>query len=170
MRTKTTLTAFLAMIAIALGASLAISQDKKPETPPMDEQAMMEAWMKANAPTEHHKHMQQMVGNWECTMTSQMMPGAPETVSKGKWSSHMMYEGRYLHGTFEGDMGGMKFQGMSLMGYDNAKKMHYSGWIDSMGTGMSISWGTCSADGKKFEMKGEMVDALDGKTYKTREV
>jgi cytochrome c5 len=170
MRTSKILTALLALVLIVVGAQLAISQDKKPETPPMDEKAMMEAWAKANAPTEHHKHMEQMVGTWDCTIHSAMAPGAPETVSKGVWKSHMMFDGRYLHGTFEGEFSGMPFKGMSLMGYDNAKKMHYSLWIDSMSTSMAVSWGTCSDDGQKFEFKGEMTDAMDGKTYKTREV
>ena len=44
--------------------------------------------------------------------------------------------GRYVIGKFAGTMMGQPFEGMSTMGYDNAKKMFTSTWVDNMGTGI----------------------------------
>ena len=43
---------------------------------------------------------------------------------------------RYLMGNYEGTMMDKPFHGMSCSGYDNVKKVYFSGWIDDMSTGM----------------------------------
>jgi hypothetical protein len=35
----------------------------------------------------------------------------------------------------------MPFEGISTLGYDNAKKTFFSTWIDNMGTGMMVMEG-----------------------------
>jgi hypothetical protein len=47
----------------------------------------------------------------------------------------MILGGRYQQSMIKGNMMGMPFEGMGLLGYDNAQKLFYSTWVDNMGTG-----------------------------------
>jgi hypothetical protein len=126
--------------------------------------------MKANAPGEHHAHMKQMVGTFDVEMDMVMAPGAPPQKTKGVQKSQMMLDGRYLHGDYTGDMMGMPFHGMSLMGYDNQKKKYFSAWVDSMSTGLLVFEGTCDEAGKVFTFNGEYDDPMTGRHLKVRTV
>src|SRR6476646_4676177 len=101
-------------------------------------QAELEAFMKLSQPGEHHAHLKQMVGTFDVDMEIVAAPGAPPTKSKGSQKSHMLLDGRYLASEYTGDMMGMPFRGMSLMGYDNQKKKYFNAWIDSMSTGILV--------------------------------
>lgn len=129
-----------------------------------------EAFMKANAPGEHHAHLKQMAGTFDVEMDMVMAPGAPPQKTKGVQKSQMMLDGRYLHGDYTGDMMGMPFHGMSLMGYDNQKKRYFSAWVDSMSTGLIVFEGTCDEAGKVFTFTGDYDDAMTSRHLKVRTV
>src|SRR3954471_7411054 len=130
----------------------------------------LEAFMKASQPGEHHAHMKQMAGTFDVEMEMAMAPAAPPQTAKGVQKSQMMLDGRYLHGDYTGDMMGMPFHGMSLMGYDNQKKKYFEAWVDSMSTGLLVFDGTCDASGKVFTFTGEYDDARTGRHLKVRTV
>jgi hypothetical protein len=62
------------------------------------------------------------------------------------------------------------FQGIGYWGYDNVKQQYVSVWMDSMGTGISIEYGTCDDSHKVFTMHGEYDDPWTGQHKKTRSV
>ena len=74
-------------------------------------------------------------GEWNEEVTMWMAPGAPPTVSKATAKNEMIMGGRYQLSKSTGTMMGMPFEGMSTVGYDNAKKQFTSTWIDNFGTG-----------------------------------
>jgi hypothetical protein len=88
-------------------------------------------------------------------------PGEP-TVTTGTMDNEMEFGGRVLEGTYKGEMMGSKFNGLSLMGYDNRKKEYWSVWTDDMSTSAMMMTGTATADGKTITMKG-MMEGPDGK-------
>jgi hypothetical protein len=65
-------------------------------------------------------------------------------------------------------MMGMPFEGMGCMGYDNVAKKHVSAWIDSMGTGIMYSEGTCDGSCNTITFNGEMLCPIEhtNKPYK----
>ena len=127
-------------------------------------------FLKQNAPGEHHAHMKQLAGTWDCDVEMRMTPDAPWQKSKGKTRSETVLEGRYLRGEFSGDMMGMPFKGMSLMGYDNMKQKYFMTWVDSMSTGVMLFDGKCDQGGKVFTFTGEYDDAMTKKKSKVRQV
>lgn len=54
----------------------------------------------------------------------------------------MILGGRYQQSMHTGSFNGMPFEGISLVGYDNTKKVFMSSWADNMGTGSMYMEGT----------------------------
>jgi len=66
-------------------------------------------------------------------------------------------------------MMGMPFEGRSLVGYDNLRKVFQSTWVDNMGTGIMVMEGKYNESTKTINFKGTMVDAMTGKMENVRE-
>jgi hypothetical protein len=135
---------------------------------PMD--PMMKAWIDANSPTKDHEVLKKMAGQWECEIKSTMAPGAPTSESKGMMISRVEMEGRYLYGSYRGDMHGMKFTGLALWGFNNGSKKYECTWIDSVSTGQFRTEGTLDAAGKVLTLTGTYVDPMSGKSKNVRQV
>ncbi len=172
----------LVSLLIAALAAPAYAQDRrerqdKPAQPeakqekPAGEAGMQEmdpemaAWMEAGTPNEHHENLKKMAGNWNCDV--KWWEGETAMESKGRSKAEMILGGRYLSSEYEGDMMGMPFQGMGLMGYDNVKKKYFSGWIDNMSTGVYFEYGDYDQGSKTYTLTGEM-ESPTGKKLKTR--
>jgi hypothetical protein len=143
------------------------AEKKDPAAPSPD--AAFAEFLKLNAPGEHHAHMKQLAGDWDCDVEMRMTPEQPWQKSKGKTHSETLLDGRYLGAEFSGDMMGMPFKGMSLMGYDNMKKKYFTAWIDSMSTGIMLFEGKCDG-GKVFTFTGEYEDPMTKRKSKIRQV
>jgi hypothetical protein len=70
---------------------------------------------------------------------------------------------------YAGTMGGMPFEGLAVVGFDNAKGEHLSTWCDSMGTALLYARGKADAKGA-VTYTGKMSDPLTGGDYTMREV
>ena len=137
--------------------------------PPMDSAAMMKAWETYMTPGDMHKMMASWDGTWSGEVTMWMEPGAPPTKSTSVAQNKMIFGGRYQQATHKGNFNGMPFEGNSLLGYDNAKKVFVNNWIDNMGTGMMQLEGTWDEASKTINFKGECVDPMNGKNMGVRE-
>jgi len=140
--------------------------------PPMDSAAMMQAWMTYMTPGDVHKMLAKSNGTWDgvVTMWDPMDPSKPPTTSKSTTVNKMIFGGRYQQSTHTGNMMGMPFEGVSMFGYDNAKKMLVSSWIDNMGTGIMTMEGAWDSTANTANLKGKMVDPMTGKDVEVREV
>ncbi len=138
----------------------------------MDEkmQKEMEIWAKYGEPGPHHAHLKQFEGSWNGAVKIWMAPGAPPSESTGTSESKMILGGRYLMGTYKGQYMDKPFEGLSIMGYDNAKKEYASIWIDGGSSGFMYGSGKCEQDGKVFKTNGEMFDPVTLKNMKSRGV
>lgn len=130
----------------------------------------MKAMMAYSTPGEIHQMMAKSVGTWSGAITMWMKPGAPPMNMTGESKSEMIMGGRYLQATNSGNMMGMPFQGISVTGYDNAKKVFVNSWIDNMGTGMMFLEGTWDNATMSINFSGKMVDPTSGKDMPIREV
>ncbi|MEP6513232.1 MAG: DUF1579 domain-containing protein [Parafilimonas sp.] len=135
----------------------------------MDE-ASQKAWMAYMTPGNVHQMLAKSEGQWKEDVTMWMMPGQEPMHSTASATNKMIMGGRYQQSTHTGDMMGMPFEGMSVMGYDNAKKMFVSSWVDNMGTGMMNMEGTWDDATKSITMKGTTVEPMTGKDMNVREV
>lgn len=130
----------------------------------------MKAMMAYATPGEVHKMMAKSAGTWISNATMWMKPGAPPMNSTGEFKSEMILGGRYLQGRYTGNFGGMPFEGISVTGYDNFKKVFVNSWIDNAGTGMTYMTGTWDPATKSINYTGSVVDPASGKEMPIRQV
>lgn len=120
----------------------------------------MKAWQDFMTPGEMHKMMAADNGVWNTEMTMWMKPGTDPIKSTGTSTNSMILGGRYQQGMFKGDFMGMPMEGISTLGYDNAKKMFVSTWIDNMGSGVMYMEGTYDAKTKAIKFNGKQTDPM----------
>lgn len=150
--------------------------EKAKEQTGMGDEGMPASMAEYMEVTEHHKRLAQWVGEWDITSKFFMGPDMPPIENKMKAVTKSMMGGRYFVEKVTGQisMGDgappMEFEGMSVMGYDNHKKKHFSTWMDNMSTGMWMEWGTCSEDGKVITSSGENFNSMTGTMEKTTSI
>jgi len=147
------------------------SNDAKPadEWVAVDTATANKAWMEYMTPGESHNLMAKSNGEWVGEMTMWMSPDAPPMKSITTNTNKMIMGGRYQLSTHKGNFMGQPFEGMSTMGYDNAKKVFVSSWIDNMGTGIMTMEGPWDEATKTVSFKGRMVCPANGKECDVRE-
>lgn len=114
-------------------------------------------------PGPEHEALKQLVGTWEATVKM----GGME--SKGTMTYKMDLGGLWLVSDFQGEFGGMKFQGKGLETYDPVKKKYFAIWVDAWSTAPMITEGTRDKSGKVLTMTGE-GPGQDGKPAKYKTV
>ena len=124
--------------------------------------AAMDVYCKAAAPGPPHELLARMAGNWDTHTKSWMEPGKPPLESTGASEQKMLFEGRYLHQEFTGDMMGTPFTGIGLTGYDNQKKRYVSIWIDSMSTAIFYFEGTGETENRTITQGCRYEDPVKG--------
>lgn len=158
-----------AAIISALLAGPAPAADDKPAaagTPP-DMAEMLKKMEEISGPGPEHKVLSALAGVWDVEVKSWMGGSdGPSSTSKGICKGKLILGGRFLQEEFEGEMMGMKFNGMGITGYDKFNKKYVSTWMDSMGTGILISDGSADADGKVLTLNGKMDEPFSGEKAK----
>jgi Protein of unknown function (DUF1579) len=120
-------------------------------------------------PGDAHKMLASADGDWTYESTMWMAPGAPPEKTSGAATNRMVLGGRYQESKFSGTMMGMTFEGFSLTGYDNARKIFQSSWIDNLGTGLMQMEGKMDPATKTIQFNAKMTDPSTGKEVKVRE-
>jgi len=152
-----------AVFCLAAGTVAVRADDmKKAPEPSADEKAVMEAWQKYSTPSSGHKRFEYSVGTWKVAAKSWMAPGTPPDESTGKARFELLLSGRFLRQTFDGTMMGQPFHGIGFNGYDNAKKVYQSVWMDDMGTAMLSMEGHWDEGSDTFEETGSMNNFMTG--------
>ena len=130
----------------------------------------MKKMMDYMTPSEIHKEMAKWDGEWTEDIQMWMAPGAPAQTMQASCVNKMVMGGRYQESKHTGNFMGMPFEGVSTIGYDNARKVLVSSWVDNMGTGMIYLEGTWNEATKSAEFKGKSTDPATGKMVDTRQV
>jgi hypothetical protein len=114
-------------------------------------------------PGPEHAQLKKLEGTWDATMK------AMGQESKGTMTYKMDVGGLWLMSAYDGDFGGMKFQGRGMDSYDFGKKKYVSVWVDSMITSPLVMEGTYDKDKKAITMVGDM-NGPDGKPAKFKAI
>jgi hypothetical protein len=168
---------FLPLVAgLFLGISVSVLAQSTTNQP--GESDMMAAMMAMAQPGENHKQLESLAGKWSYSVKWWMNPQSPPSESSGTTVAKLAMGGRYLISNHtskitmpgsDGKMTTMEFQGMSIDGYDNAKKKFVSSWIDNMGTGIMNSEGAYDDATKTLTYNGS-YEPMPGMVTKVREV
>ncbi len=130
----------------------------------------MKKWMDYMTPSDVHKMIAESDGEWKEEIQSWMAPNTPPTAMVAYCTNKMIMGGRYQVSTQSGDMGGMPFEGQSLLAYDNIRKIFITTWIDNMGTGIIVMEGTWDEKSKTITFTGKATDPFSGKLLPVRQV
>ena len=123
---------------------------------------MDEVTMKRMAPGPMHEYLAPLEGDWSMTVKIRMAPEAPWEESEAEAKREWVLDGRFMMETVEGDFGGMPFEGIGFTGYDNVRQEFVSTWMDNMMTGVMMSSGQASKDGKTITFEGHASCAMTG--------
>lgn len=141
------------------------------EWKPVDSATATKAWIDFATPGDKQQMLAKSDGNWVGETTMWMENGGQPMTSTSEATNKMVFDGRYQMSTHKGNVMGMPFEGISIVGYDNSKKKFVSTWIDNMGTGIMNLEGDWNASAKSMELKGKMTDpSRPGKDCDVREV
>ena len=135
----------------------------------MDE-ASMTAWMDYSTPGDMQKMLAKGEGHWVSEITMWMSPDAQPMHMQAEVDNKMILDGRYLQGKNTGNFMGMPFEGWSITGYDNARKVFFNSWIDNMGTGIINLEGKWDAEKSAIVFAGMQTDPMTGKLVDVREI
>lgn len=164
--------------AIAIAASLGAARFSESSAQPDamgDMQAAMEKYMQSIKPGDKHKVLERFVGDWTTTTRIFMAPGAPPMETAGACSYKMVLGGRYVQSDFrgkmqmpgpDGNLADIAHDGISLMGFDNNRKLFNMIWVDTLGTGVIHARGGLSQDGNTLTLFGEMDEPMTGEIGK----
>ncbi len=155
---KTTLFLFACICFMSMGGR-ATAQDAD----------AMKKWTDYMTPGDMHKLLAAATGKWTEEVTMWMDPNKPPMKSTSTSEYKMILGGRYQQANITGSFGGSPFEAMSLIGYDNMKKVFISSWVDNFGTGILNSEGPYDAATKTITLIGIQVDPMSGKEMKMRE-
>jgi hypothetical protein len=103
-------------------------------------------------PGPEHAKLKEYEGQWDAVMEI----GGQKT--KGVVTYKSICGGMWIASDFEGDLGGIKFQGHGLDGYDQTKKKYVGIWVDSMSTTPMQFEGNYDSKTKLLVMSGESRD------------
>ena len=166
MKSKTFILGTLLLFGCSVFAQDADKKQAAGKEPSKEEKA----WMTYMTPNQMHDMLAKQNGEWSESLTFWEKPGAPPQKAEAKCNNTMVLGNRYQESNHTGMMMGMPFEGKSTVGYDNAKKVFQSTWVDNMGTGITYMEGTYNEKTKTMSMAGKMVDPMSGKEEKAREV
>ncbi|MEL1255556.1 DUF1579 domain-containing protein [Flavobacterium sp. DGU38] len=156
------------------GATINERDSIKTEEPiveePIDSAAQMKAWAAYATPGDAHKLMAEEVGTWNCDMTFWSQPNGKAEKAASTANIQMVLGGRYQETSYQGNIMGQPFEGKSTLAYNNASEEYTTTFIDNMGTGMVVAMGKYDEKTKSIELKGEMVNPVNGKKTPYREV
>lgn len=138
--------------------------------PPMsaEQQAAMQAYVKAMTPGPEHEWLASGAGHWTFRGKFWDGSGAPPTESTGTAERSMLLGGRVAMEKVVSEVMGMPFEGMGLTGYDNVTGRYWSTWNDNMSTGVMTSTGSCDRAAKLCRFEGSYSDPMSGKVKSNR--
>ncbi|QEH43410.1 DUF1579 domain-containing protein [Chitinophaga sp. XS-30] len=148
------------LISILCSSTAVLAQDEAAE----------KAWMDYMTPGSMHKMLALGDGEWKSEMKFWMAPGAPPSTQSGTCTNKMILGGRYQESRHVSSFAGQPFEGISTLGYDNAKKVFQSTWVDNMGSGIMFLEGKWDDATRSITFTGKTTDPVSGKEQLVREV
>lgn len=117
---------------LAVGGHVALSQDEE-----SDQQEMARRMQLAMALTEHHKALEERIGDWDIDMEIVGMGNAKGTAKiswlfKGRWLKYEVKVPGFMGATLEAFV---------VIGYDKVKKAHVATYCDNMSPGIGYMAG-----------------------------
>jgi len=127
----------------------------------------MARWQAAMTPGRAHEFLREkFAGSWKLSAqanTGQGMGPASEWTCEGT----PMLGGRYVEMHASGTMHGMPMESITVLGYDNVRKLFHATMYDTIGTGVHTLWGNLDESGNVLTFVGPMDEPMTGEIGKS---
>ncbi len=133
---------------------------------PAYQRKAMEEYM---TPGEMQKMLAELAGEWNQKVLFWTSPSVAPTVETSKCTISMIMGGRFQKSVTTGKMKDMPFEGLGIIGCDNASKRFQSTWIGNYGTGIMYLQGVFDKKNNTIVLKGTTIDPITKKELATRE-
>lgn len=153
------------VLALAVPASA-----QGPAAPLSEQEAALQAWVRAAEPGPWHAFWGQRAGNWQVAGRIWNDPAGEPVPSTGTARLEMILGGRFLQEVLRAESGGRKYEGLGLLGCDNAGGTITALWIDSLGTMTSVLTGPAGRAGEPLELRGSLTDPATGHLLNLRAI
>jgi hypothetical protein len=141
-----------------------MSAQPKASTPTSDEKARFDQVKRQGQPTDNHKKLAALVGEWDVTTATYSAPGAEPSVSKGGRSSvKAVYGGRHFTQTTDETFLGEQVQRMSQIGYNARRMLMYWTGYNSYTTELVVAEGPIPDGANEISLQANHhVDSFTG--------
>jgi hypothetical protein len=133
-------------------AGLSQAQDARKAPSPAE---LMKALAENGRPGAEHKKLEPLVGDWAFTLRLWTDPNQPPAEVQGTVERKWIMGGRFVQETVKGQCGSKTFEGLGLLGYDNAQKKFTATRACGICGKVCSSVGTTKGTDRKFEFATE---------------
>lgn len=161
-------------IAWALAAGLALAapaRAQEPAAPAAADTQMQQAlaaWDRAAEPGPWHAFLSQRAGRWDVAGRIWNDPAGEPATSTGESRLEMVLGGRFLQERHKGEADGRPYEGLGLLGFDNADSSVTAVWMDNLGTRTAVLSGRAGLPGDPLELRGAFTDPASGRLVSLR--
>src|ERR1043166_10008224 len=120
-----------------------------------DKQEIQRKVEAAGTPGPNHKALEAFVGNWKAEVKCWHEKDGQAQVTQGTAKTGWILNGHFLEEQFQGEMMGKRFNGRSLIGYDNVRQTFNSVWISDAQTSIFTSEGKGEQGNKVITLEGK---------------
>lgn len=165
------------LIAWALAAGLALTA---PASAPAADQAALPgavtdreqalaAWDRSAEPGPWHAFLAGRAGKWDVAGRIWNDPEGEPTSSRGESRLEMVLGGRYLQERHKGESDSRPYEGLGLLGFDNADSTVTAVWLDNLGTRTAVLSGRApKTPGDALTLRGVLTDPASGRVISLR--
>lgn len=129
--------------------------------------------MSMMGPTEYHKKMAGMLGEWDVVVQFKMSPSDAEwTESKGTITRKWILDGMFMQEEVNASMGpGMpEFKGIGTMGYNTFTGEYESSWMENTSSPITSATGSYDEATMTWTFIGDMFNPMTGEKVKSKQV
>lgn len=157
--------------ALALVLALTIpASAQDPTASPSEMDIALEAWARAAEPGPWHAFLAQRAGKWNVAGRIWNDPEGEPSLSTAESRLEMILGGRFLQERLKGESGGLKYEGLGLLGFDNADSTVTAVWVDGVNTLTSVLTGPAGEPGQPLELRGRYTEPASGRLMHLRVV
>jgi Protein of unknown function (DUF1579) len=155
--------------ALALGlllvTGLTRAQDVKNIPNPED---LLKILAENGKPSAQHQKLQPFVGDWNVTVRFWTNPSQPPAELNGTVERKWIMGGRFIQESVKGEYHGKTFEGLGLLGYDNAQKKFTAVRVCGLCGTISHDLISCDGSGTRFVCATEECCPLSGQKVQGR--
>jgi hypothetical protein len=120
---------------------------------------------------KEHGQLKYFEGKWTHKIKIWLDPQSPPVEGEGTSVAEAIHGGRHVLLNDQGTVGGSPYTSSTSIGFDNLREQFVTSTIDSMRTGVRVSYGTFDPDANAYTFDGEVRSLkVPGGTIKMRMV